>query len=412
MCNQCGDANTTHEDHALPELGRRKLLTMAGAGLAAAPLLGALPSGDARAQSSTASASTLGKSPFQVQAYGAKSTGGRIEPLQIQRRALGPNDVLIDVLYAGVCHSDIHTVRGDWGAPSLPVVPGHEIVGRVLAAGNKVTKFKVGEIAGVGCMVDACGTCANCLADREQICLNGTTFTYNSPDKVSGGQTFGGYSDKLVVTERFAIRIPPGMDLASTPPILCAGITTFSPIRHWQVRPGQRVAVVGMGGLGHMAVKLAVAQSAEVTVFTTTPGKVEDAKRFGAREAVLWSDTAAFKRLANSFDWMISTVPYPFEVQPFLDVLKLDSTFVNVGLGQPQGINTTSMAFGRKSLAGSMIGGIAETQEVVDHCFARNIRPDIELIRPDQISAVYERVVNKEARYRFVIDFSSTKRAA
>lgn len=384
MCNQCGDANTPHE----------------------------VSSGNAQAQSAESGASTLGQSPFQVRAYGAKRSGGRIEPLQIQRRALGPNDVLIDVLYAGICHSDIHTVRGDWGAPSLPVVPGHEIVGRVLAVGSKVTKFKAGEIAGVGCMVDSCGTCENCLNDREQICLNGTTFTYNAPDKVSGGQTFGGYSDKLVVSERFAIRIPPGMDLASTAPILCAGITTFSPIRHWQVRSAQRVAVVGLGGLGHMAVKLAVAQRAEVTVFTTTPGKVADAKRLGAREAVLWSDTAAFKRLANSFDWIISTVPYAFEVQPFLDVLKLDSTFVNVGLGEPKGISTFSMAFGRKSLAGSMIGGIAETQEVVDHCFARNIRPDIELIRPDQINAAYERVVNKDARYRFVIDFASAKNAA
>lgn len=412
MCNQCGDAHRTHEDRALPELGRRKLLTLAGAGIAAAPLFGPLSSGSALAQSSEPAASTLGQSPFPVRAYGAQSTGGRIAPLQIQRRALGPNDLLIDVLYAGICHSDIHTVRGDWGAPSLPAVPGHEIIGRVLAVGNKVTKFKVGEIAGVGCMVDACGTCENCLADREQICLNGTTFTYNSPDKVSGGHTFGGYSDKLVVTERFAIRIPPGMDLASAAPILCAGITTFSPIRHWQVRPEQRVAVVGLGGLGHMAVKLAVAQRAEVTVFTTTPSKVADAKRLGAYQAVLWSDTAAFKRLANSFDWMISTVPYPFEVQPFMDVLKLDSTFVNVGLGEARGISPSAMAFGRKSLSGSMIGGIAETQEVIDHCFARNIRPDIELIRPDQINAAYERVVNKDIRYRFVIDFASTKSVA
>ena len=412
MCNQCGDANTTHEDLALHELERRKLLIMAGVGMVAVPLLGALPSGSAHAQSSEPSTLALGQSPFQVQAYGAQSTGGRIAPLQVQRRALGPNDVLIDVLYASICHSDIHAVRGDWGTPSLPIVPGHEIVGRVLAVGNKVTKLKAGEIAGVGCIVDSCGTCENCLDDREQICLNGTTFTYNSPDKVSGGHTFGGYSDKIVVTERFVIRIPPGMDLVSTAPILCAGITTFSPIRHWQVRPGQRVAVVGLGGLGHMAVKLAVAQRAEVTVFTTTPSKIADARRLGAREAVLWSDTAAFKRFANSFDLMISTVPYPFEVQPFMDVLKLDSTFVNVGLGETRGINPSSMAFGRKSLAGSMIGGIAETQEVVDHCFARNIRPDIELIRPDQIDVAYERVVNKDVRYRFVIDFASTKNAA
>lgn len=202
------------------------------------------------------------------------------------------------------------------------------------------------------------------------------------------------------------------MDLASTAPILCAGITTFSPICHWRVTPGQSVAVLGLGGLGHMAVKLAVAQRAEVTVFTTTPSKIADAKRLGAREAVLWSDTAAFKRLANRFDLMISTVPYAFEVQPFMEVLKLDSTFVNVGLGEAKGISSMAMAFGRKSLAGSMIGGIAETQEVIDHCFARNIRPDIELIRPDQINAAFDRVVGKDVRYRFVIDFASTKNNA
>ncbi|MDR0736395.1 MAG: NAD(P)-dependent alcohol dehydrogenase [Zoogloeaceae bacterium] len=403
MCHTCDD----HPEHAPAEPGRREILKMAGAGLAAAaPLLGALSADNAQA---AVAASALGQSPFPVRAYGARSAGGRIAPLQIQRRALTPHDVLIDVLYAGICHSDIHAVRGDWGAPSLPIVPGHEILGRVLAIGNQVTKFKVGEIAGVGCMVDSCGTCENCLADREQICLKGTTFTYDSPDRISGGHTFGGYSDRIVVGERFAIRIPPGMDLVSTAPILCAGITTFSPLRHWRVRPGQRVAVVGLGGLGHMAVKLAVAERADVTVFTTTPGKIADAARLGAREALLWLDAAAMRRLANAFDLMISTVPYAFDVQPFMDMLKLDATFVNVGLGEARGINPASMAFGRKSLAGSMIGGIAETQAVIDHCFARNIRPDIELIRPDQIDAAYERVVNKDVRYRFVIDFASTK---
>ncbi|WP_199912256.1 NAD(P)-dependent alcohol dehydrogenase [Stenotrophomonas sp. ZAC14D2_NAIMI4_7] len=335
--------------------------------------------------------------------------GQRIAPMEIQRRAVGPHDVLIDVLYAGICHSDVHTVRGDWGTPAFPCIPGHEIIGRVLAVGAKVTKFTVGEIAGVGCMVDACGTCENCLADREQICLNGTTFTYNAPDKVSGGSTLGGYSEKIVVSERFAIRIPPGMDLASAAPILCAGITTFSPIRHWGVRPGQRVGVVGLGGLGHMAVKLAVAQRAEVTIFTTSPGKLADATRLGARQAVLWSDAAALKPLANSLDVVISTVPYPFQVQPLLDTLKLDATLVNVGLGEPQGLNPTAMAFGRKSLAGSMIGGIAETQAVIDYCFARNIRPDVELISPDQINTAFDRVVAKDVRYRFVIDFAKNK---
>lgn len=407
MCHHCDDK---HDNSAPAEPGRREMLKSAGAGLAALPLLGVLSSN--RAEAAEASASTLGQSPFSVRAHGVRSVGGRIEPLRIQRRALGPRDVLLDVLYASICHSDIHTVHGDWGAPRLPCVPGHEIVGRVIAVGGAVTKFRVGDIGGVGCMVDSCGECENCLADREQICTNGTTFTYNAPDKVSGGHTFGGYSDKIVVTEKFVIRIPPGMDLVSTAPILCAGITTFSPIRHWRVRPRQQVAVVGLGGLGHMALKLAASARAEVTVFTTTPGKIADAKRLGAKEAVLWSDAAAMKRLANTFDLVISTVPYAFDVQPFLDVLKLDATFVNVGLGETRGINAHAMAFQRKSLAGSMIGGIAETQEVIDYCFARNIRPEIELIRPDQIDAAYARVVGKDVRYRFVIDFASAKGGA
>jgi uncharacterized zinc-type alcohol dehydrogenase-like protein len=256
-------------------------------------------------------------------------------------------------------------------------------------------------------MVNSCGTCENCLSDREQNCLNGTTFTYNSPDPVLGGFTFGGYSDKIVVPEHFVIRIPPGADLAATAPLLCAGITTFSPLQHWKLSAGQRVGVSGLGGLGHIAVKLAVARKADVTVFTTSPGKIADAKRMGAREAVLWSDTAAFKRLANQFDLLISTVPKAYPMQPFMDLLKLDATLVNVGaLDQLQGLNGMGLAFGRKSLAGSMIGGIAETQEVIDYCTARNIKADIELIRPEDINRAYERVVNKDVRYRFVIDMS------
>ncbi|MBX7060803.1 MAG: NAD(P)-dependent alcohol dehydrogenase [Pyrinomonadaceae bacterium] len=329
--------------------------------------------------------------------------------MTIQRRALGDNDVLLDILYAGICHSDVHTARGDWRAPGLPCVPGHEIVGRVVAVGSKVTKFRVGDYGGVGCMVDSCGTCENCLADREQICVNGTTFTYNSPDKMSGGHTFGGYSERIVVAEKFVIRIPPGMDLKATAPILCAGITTFSPIRHWDVKPSQRVAVVGLGGLGHMAVKLAAARRADVTVLTTTQGKIAAARAMGASAAYLWQDAEARPELRNRFDLIISTVPYAFEAEPFMQMLKLDSTFVNVGLGEARGINPAAMAFGRKSLAGSMIGGIAETQEVIDHCFARKIYPDVEVIKPDQIAAAYQRVICKDVRFRFVIDLTSPK---
>jgi uncharacterized zinc-type alcohol dehydrogenase-like protein len=291
-------------------------------------------------------------------------------------------------------------------------VPGHEIVGRVRAVGPAVTRFRVGDAAGVGCMVDSCGTCESCLADREQNCVNGTTFTYDSDDRVSGGPTYGGYSDRIVVSDRFVIRIPPGAALAAMTPVLCAGITTFSPMQHWKLEPGQRLGVVGLGGLGHMAVKLGVARKADVTVFTTSPGKVADAKRLGAREAVLWSDRDAMKRLANHFDLIISTVPQPYAMQPFMNLLKLDATLVNVGaLGQLEGLSGMAMGFGRKSLAGSMIGGIAETQRVVDYCAARNIKADVELIRPEDIGRAYERVVNKDVRYRFVIDLSAGKKA-
>lgn len=403
MCTACGDSLHIA---GLKEPGRRTLLFGGASLMAAAPVL--LTSGSASAETQTQTAeAAVGSGPYPTRAFAVTDASGAFSSTMIQRRPLGPNDVLLETLYASICHSDIHSARGDWGEPKLPCVPGHEIVGRVTAVGSAVTKFRVGDIGGVGCMVDSCGTCDNCLANREQICTNGTTFTYGSDDRISGGHTLGGYSDRIVVSERFVIRIPPGMHLASTAPILCAGITTFSPIRHWDVRPGQRVGVVGLGGLGHMAVKLAVEQRAEVTVFTTTPGKVEDAARLGAKQAVLWNDTEAMSGLANSFDLIVSTVPYAFEVQPFMNMLKLDATLVNVGLGEARGVSPHAMAFGRKSLAGSMIGGIAETQAVVDFCFARNIRPDVEIIQPDQIAAAYDRVVDKDVRYRFVIDFTS-----
>ncbi|MFT3997178.1 MAG: NAD(P)-dependent alcohol dehydrogenase [Asticcacaulis sp.] len=417
MCQICGDQTHSGIASALgldtPEdlkgLRRRKLLAGGMGLMAAAPALMA----GTGASAQTRGAKPVGNGPYPTRAWAARSEAFEFAPFDIQRRALGPKDVLIDVLYAGICHSDLHAVRQDWGKANYPVVPGHEILGRVTAVGKNVSKFRVGDIAGVGCMVDSCGTCENCLADREQICLNGTTFTYGAPDKVSGGVTYGGYSEKLVVTEKFAIRIPPGMELQSTAPILCAGITTFSPIRHWNVKPGQRVGVVGLGGLGHMAVKLAVAQRAEVTIFTTSPGKIADAQRLGAKDAVLWSDADAMKRLRGTQDLIISTVPENFSIQPFMDALRNDGTLVNVGaLGtlNPD-LSGMMLAFGRKSLAGSMIGGIAETQEVIDYCFARNIKPDVELIRPDQIGMAYDRVMKKDIRYRFVIDFASAKAA-
>jgi uncharacterized zinc-type alcohol dehydrogenase-like protein len=385
-----------------PMTGRRAVLK-AGIALAGAPLLAGIAQGaepePAQARSSS------------VRAYGVTSAVDTVGPLRIERRAVGPRDVLLDVLYCGVCHSDLHIARSDWRPAHYPCVPGHEIVGRVAAVGAQVTKFRVGDIGGVGCMVESCGTCENCRTDREQNCLEGTTFTYDSNDRVSGGTTYGGYSEKIVVSERFVIRIPPGADLASTAPLLCAGITTFSPIQHWKLAPGQRLGVVGLGGLGHVAVKLGVARKADVTVFTTSPGKVADAQRLGAREAVLWSDAAAMKRLAGHFDLLISTVPQSYPMQPFMDLLKLDATLVNVGaLGQLQGLSGMAQGFGRKSLAGSMIGGVAETQQVVDYCAARNIKAEVELIRPDQIARAWERVVAKDVRYRFVIDLAAGRK--
>jgi uncharacterized zinc-type alcohol dehydrogenase-like protein len=380
--------------------------------LVAAPLLAGVAS---RAQTAETGA-RAGNGRYLTRAYAARSAKSPLGPLQIQCRALGPNDVLLDVLYCGICHSDIHQARdewNDWGPTVYPCVPGHEIIGRVAAVGDKVTKFKVGDIGGVGCMVDSCRTCDFCRADREQNCAHTATFTYNSPDRHNAGPTtYGGYSDKIVVTEHFVIRIPPGADLAATAPLLCAGITTFSPMQHWKLGAGQRAGVIGLGGLGHMAVKLAVARRADVTVFTTSPGKVADAKRMGAREAVLWNDEAAMKRLTDTFDLLISTVPKAYPMQPFVNVLKPDATLVNIGaMEELKGVTGINLVYARKSIAGSMIGGIAETQEVIDYCAARNIKADIEIVRPDEINRAYERVVNKDVRYRFVIDMASLKAA-
>jgi uncharacterized zinc-type alcohol dehydrogenase-like protein len=289
-------------------------------------------------------------------------------------------------------------------------VPGHEIIGRVRAVAKAVTKFKVGDIGGVGCMVDSCRTCENCQSDREQNCTRPATYTYNSPDRVRGGHTYGGYSEAMVVAEHFVIRIPPGMDLAATATLLCAGVTTFSPMRHWKRSAGQRLGVVGLGGLGHMAVKLAAAQRADVTAFTTSPGKLADAKRLGAKDAVLSTDAEAMKRLAGTFDLLISTAPRAYPLQPFLGVLKLDGTLVNVGaLEGLQGVEGPLLVRGRKSIAGSLIGGIAETQEVIDYCAARNIKADVEVIGVGDINIAFDRVVKKDVRYRFVINMASIR---
>lgn len=409
MCNRCDD---TKREHGAAVRSRRDVLKV-GAALVAAPLLGGVASSMQAAQD-VRTGVPVGKGPYPAKAYGATSATSPLGPLTIHRRALGLHDVLLDVLYCGICHSDIHQARDEWsswGPTRYPCVPGHEIIGRVQAVGSDVTRFKVGDIGGVGCMVDSCGKCDNCRSDREQNCAETATFTYNSPDKHGAAPvTYGGYSDKIVVAEHFVIRIPPGADLAATAPLLCAGITTFSPMQHWKLAGGQRVGVIGLGGLGHMAVKLAAARDAEVTVFTTSPGKIADAKRMRAKEAFLWSDTDAMKRLANRFDLLISTVPRAYPMQQFINVLKQDATLVNVGaMDEFQGVIGINLVYARKSIAGSMIGGIAETQEIIDYCTARNIKADIELIDIKDINRAYERVVKKDVRYRFVIDMTSLK---
>jgi len=350
--------------------------------------------------------------PPLVRAYGAQSQTGPIEPMTIERRALLPDDVAIDILYCGVCHSDIHMIRGEWGEQHYPLVPGHEFVGRVCAVGAAVTRFSPGDIAGVGCMVDSCCACDNCRAGLEQYCTQGATLTYASPDTRGPGQTQGGYCERIVVRERFVVKVPEGADLATTAPLLCSGVTTFSPMQHWRLGSGQRFAVIGLGGLGHMALKLAVSRGAEATVFTTSADKAKDAYAMGAKDVVVWQPAATdpiplASELANRFDFMLSTIPAPFDVSPFLPLIRQDGTFVNVGApGAIAGVSGGGLWNQRRSLVGSCIGGMPETQEVVDYCHANAIRPQIELIRPDQITEAFARVERKDVRYRFVIDLA------
>ena len=351
--------------------------------------------------------------PSQTRAYGARHSNGPMHEMTIDRRALLPDDVAIEVLYCGVCHSDIHMIRGEWGEQPFPMVPGHEFVGRVTAVGQAVTRLMPGDYAGVGCMVDSCGTCDNCTAGLEQYCTTGATLTYASPDPRGSGPTFGGYSERIVVRERFVVKIPAGADLAKTAPLLCSGVTTFSPMQHWRLGSGQRFAVIGLGGLGHMALKLAVHRGAEVTVFTTSAEKAHDAYAMGAKDVVVWQTQATApiplaKEMANRFDSMLSTIPSPFDLAPFLPLIRQDGAFVNVGApGIIGGVTGAGLWDQRRSLVGSCIGGMPETQELVDDCYANAIHPEIELIRPDQIDEAFLRVENKDVRYRFVIDLAA-----
>jgi uncharacterized zinc-type alcohol dehydrogenase-like protein len=346
-----------------------------------------------------------------VKAFGTEAADADLQPMNIDRRDVTPQDVEIEILYCGVCHSDLHTARNDWGGSKYPSVPGHEIVGRVTKVGSEVTKFKAGDLAAVGCMVDSCKTCDNCKQDLEQFCLNGFTGTYNGKDRHSGGHTFGGYSEKVVVDQHFVLKVPENLDLAAVAPILCAGITTWSPLRHWKVKEGSKVAVIGLGGLGHMALKLAHALGAEVTLFSRSAGKTEEAKSLGADNVVISTDAAQMNSVRGKFDLIIDTVPYVHDLNPYIQTLHTSGTLVLVGfLGnlEPM-LNTAPLILGRKSIAGSLIGGIAETQELLDFCGQHNIVSEIELIKMQDINLAYERMLKSDVRYRFVIDMQSLK---
>ncbi|HJQ07742.1 MAG TPA: NAD(P)-dependent alcohol dehydrogenase [Nocardioides sp.] len=344
---------------------------------------------------------------MQVNAYAAPSAGAPLAPTTIERRAVGANDVLIAIEYAGICHSDIHTVRGDWGPQPFPVVPGHEIVGVVTEVGSDVTKHAVGDRVGVGCMVSSCRECDNCRAGNEQYCSRGMVGTYAATDR-DGTTTQGGYSTHVVVDSDYVVSVPEGLDPATAAPLLCAGITTYSPLRHWNAGPGTKVAVVGLGGLGHMAVKLAAAMGAEVTVLSQSLKKQEDGIRLGATDYFATSDPDTFRTLRGRFDLIINTVSAPLDLNAYLGLLAVDGTMVNVGAPpEPLAVNVFSLIGGRRSFAGSAIGGIAETQEMLDFCAEHGLGADIEVISADGINEAYERVLASDVRYRFVIDVAT-----
>jgi uncharacterized zinc-type alcohol dehydrogenase-like protein len=344
-----------------------------------------------------------------AKAFGTEDAEAPLKELIIQRRSVTPHDVEIEILYCGICHSDLHMAKNDWGGTTYPVVPGHEIVGRVTKIGDHVTKFKVGELAAVGCIVDSCRNCQYCEAGEEQFCESGWTVVFNSPDKFSGGRTYGGFSENIVVDENYVLHVPEKLDLASAAPILCAGITVYSPLKHWKAGPGKKIGIIGIGGLGHMAIKIAKAMGAHVTVFTTSISKAEDAKRLGADDVVLSTDTAQMKSCAKQ-DMILDTVSAKHDVNAYLNLLKVDGALVMVGLPPEQlPVGAFSLVFGRKSFAGSNIGGIPETQEVLDFCAAHNITAEIEMININDVNKAFERLEKGDVKYRFVIDMASLK---
>lgn len=356
--------------------------------------------------------SSIAKETHSAKVYLAQSATSRMAPGSIQRRAPRPQDIEIEILYCGVCHSDLHQIRDEWKStmPTVyPCVPGHEIVGRVIKVGSAVKKFKENDLAAVGCMVDSCGVCPSCQAGEECYCDNlATVFTYNSEDKQLGGVTYGGYSQSIVVTEEFALRVPQQLDLAGTAPLLCAGITTYSPLRHWKVKKGQKVGIVGLGGLGHMGLKFAHAFGAHTVLFTTSAHKTEDAVRLGADEVVISKNDAEMQKHLASFDFILDTVSAEHNLNAYIDLLKRDGTMTLVGAPPtPSPINGFGLLFKRRQLAGSIIGGIRETQEMLDFCGENGITSDVEVIPIQQINEAFERLLKSDVKYRFVIDMAS-----
>lgn len=349
-------------------------------------------------------------SSFSVKAFGTTAPEANLKPMEIDRRTVTAKDVEIDILFCGVCHSDLHTARNEWGGTIYPNVPGHEIVGRITKVGEGVTKFKVGQLAGVGCLVDSCRECESCKEGLEQYCENGNTQTYNGHDKHLNHQTFGGYSERIIVDEDFVLKIPENLELAATAPLLCAGITTYSPLRHWNVGPGKQVGIVGIGGLGHMGVKIAKAMGAHVVVITTSSSKIEDAKRLGADEVILSTDEQQMKENQGKLHFILDCVSAQHDINAYLSLLKRDGSLALVGAPEhPLPVAAFSLIPGRKSFSGSMIGGIAETQEMLDFCGQHNITSDIELIQMQQINEAYDRLLKSDVKYRFVIDMASLK---
>ncbi|NLQ17155.1 NAD(P)-dependent alcohol dehydrogenase [Marinomonas sp. M1K-6] len=347
----------------------------------------------------------------QAKAYAAQSATTPLAPFSFERRALREDDVKIDILYCGVCHSDIHVAESDWGPSNYPIVPGHEIVGKVTQVGNKVSKYKIGDVVGVGCMVDSCQHCSHCAADLEQYCDKGFVGTYGFNDLIDGTLTYGGYSDHIVVREKFVLAIPEALDISKAAPLLCAGITTYSPLRHHGVKAGDKVGVLGMGGLGHMGVKFAKALGAEVTIFTRSESKIAEAKKQGADHVIVSTDDAQMAAATMHFDYLLDTIPVQHDLNPYLNCLKVDGTHILVGLVEPMepAVHSANLVLKRRVLTGSLIGGIAETQEVLDFCAQHNIECDAEMINIQDINQAYQRMKKGDVKYRFIIDMKSLK---